>query len=272
MGVAQPYPTAGWELGDRHGWIEGGHDDAAASRPQMTASFTSAAEVLIRAGDIVSRWDATTGRNVGATLTLPADSYGDWTARPGLPQLAIARNEPPVVELWDVAAAAKLRQLDLDTPKDSEVRNLNFNSDGTLLLASAGRSPAVVTDVAAGRVVARMPQFGKYDDSEDYWESDSVFPVAFVGSRQVLLNASSDIGYQWSWPGDDIARLPLPDKRLLIAGATTDSAKRTVLYAADDGWRLLPTESNLWRASLCARLTEAHLTKADDGSRTYAIC
>lgn len=277
VSVSPPYPVAGWQLNERHGWKPGRRDDNSVDFPSVTASFTGARELLVRAGNIVTRWDVT-GNEIGAILGLPADLYDDWTARPGRPQLAVALREQSAVELWDMEKPAKLKTFELaPTRNDGSARKLAFNSDGTLLLAQTKQAPAVVVDVTEGRLVASSPQFGKSQETgETHWDSDFASPVTFMGPRQVLLERwSVDTSYLWTWPrtrlpfvsGDDIAALPMPESGFALA--TVDYDRKIMLYSTRHaGWRLLPIDSKLWRTSLCVQLTEADMATDYNNGRS----
>ncbi|WP_431883615.1 trypsin-like peptidase domain-containing protein [Micromonospora gifhornensis] len=264
IGVTAPNTVAAWNISEQDGWKPQETDNESYRR--LTASFTDAGNLLIRSGDLISRWDAIAGLRIGEPLTLPIQTYAQgWSARPATTQFAITQHKTNVIELWDIERHALVTSYHL--PADGSPHHqptVVFDDAGRLAaIHRAPRNPIVI-DADSGDEVARLPLFGKGIglSAEPQWESGFSSPLSFAGDRTLILSYRNVL-HAWTWPrwydpftADEVATWPSVE----WPGTGIDRHARTVLLPnPTGGWWIRSTDPEQWRAVLCELFIEGNL-------------
>lgn len=255
IGVAPPHAVTSWELTGK----------------ELTAGFVRDGEIVVEAEDVFTRWDAASGRRLGTPVRVPG--IHRWAARPGRPQVAVAREDQAAVELWDLERGAAVARWQ-PGPASRTAGDVVFDRTGDRLAVGGVDDPAVVLDASDGREVARLP---RYDDEDRETVPTEARPVSFAGDGRLLLR-----GYQfahvWSFDGGwffgdggDTTALPVPGPYDNDGQVGADRAIGTLLHGSpesvgtgsvgDDrgGWWLLPTDPRRWQRDLCGRYPDRRI-------------
>ncbi|MCO5995019.1 nSTAND1 domain-containing NTPase [Actinoallomurus rhizosphaericola] len=190
------------------------------------------------------------------------DTYGDWTPRPGHPQIAAARRDGRGIDILDLRRGGRLaatipapastgRTAALDMVFDSTGRRLAVAgiADGG---SGGGAAHIAVWDVDERKRLAGLTR------------SDPPALTALTRSGTTLaMSSGNGVLSLWRWghspipfrSGDRTDRIPVPAFRLALSADGTHG-----LYD-DEGWHLFDPDPNDWKRRLCGLIDEGRLTE-----------